>query len=337
LVANLLRVGPVRLRCKIEPFASVDAGVNVPTSLDFDTVLPFEVSDNQPRLNAETRVNEVAQRLADGSASATQIGAEVGLSIGLQGGDPSGTAWLGLGLEFALGPQFSVGAGSPTGAIDLRLRFDVNAEMELDLRFKSWERSRRIFGFERNVALWRGTAADLPIVDTPDPTLSSPTYTLPHWDDGEVTTGPTAWDLLPLQCSPDEPITGDDRRSDMRDVRYRSPGVEEHWQIATYPDVATATAALAGMRERTGCTGQVGDAVDVPAGDGGFTRNYYQGPPAGDDGAAVHFVVVRVDTALLLLALRIVPAVRADLRVPDPRAVQLIEDAVDTLCGGPTC
>lgn len=144
--------------------------------------------------------------------------------------------------------------------------------------------------------------------------------------------GNFAWDLLPDGCR-QGPVLGDGARADMRSVRHRAPAAEEHWQLATYPDERSAARALAAMRARAGCTGQIGTDLTVPLGDEGFARNVFEGGRAvGESGRAAHWVGSRVGSAVLLLVRRVDPAVRADLRVPERRSVDMVGKVVEEMC-----
>lgn len=166
----------------------------------------------------------------------------------------------------------------------------------------------------------------------PDPATIPADFRLPHEDSGTVRAGNVAWDLLPDGCR-DGAVAGDGVRVDMRSVRHRGPAAEEHWQLATYPDEQSAAGALAAMRARMGCTGQVGPELTVPLGDDGFARNVFEGGRAvGERGRAAHWVGTRVGSAVLLLVRRVDPAVRADLRVPERRSVDMVGAVVGEMC-----
>lgn len=163
-----------------------------------------------------------------------------------------------------------------------------------------------------------------------DPTRIPPAMQLPHENDGEVLTTGTQWDL-PSGCTDDKSLPGDDARLDTRDVRYASPDVDEHWQIAVYRDESSATTALTEMRSRETCTGAQGPPIDVTLGNQGFTRNYYEGGP--EDTRSAHWVGARVGTAIVLLHRRLDPEPRRDLQIADQQTVQMAAEVITDLCG----
>ncbi|GAA4007056.1 hypothetical protein GCM10022247_31200 [Allokutzneria multivorans] len=162
------------------------------------------------------------------------------------------------------------------------------------------------------------------------------TFRLPNEDTGTLTRAMRPWDAANA-CEPTDDRPSDSARLDMRGVVLPKGGdplaSQEHWQLATYRDDATAAKALAEIRAGESCTGQEGPAVDIPVGSGGFSRSKFSGAVAvGEPGDGLFRAATRIGNAVLLYARRPQNEPRPDLRTADPKAVAALTSVVKSMC-----
>ncbi|WP_163566838.1 hypothetical protein [Fodinicola feengrottensis] len=156
VIGKLVRVGPVSLKCELSPFVSVGVHTSAATTLGFDATVHAGIKDNKPLFSvSDVATRNISQQVVPGTSVSASVGGDLGLTFGLKGGDPTGTAWLGLSVEVGAGPEFSVEPGS--AAVALVFKLELTAEMELDLRFRDFGKKKTLATITTKFPLWHTT------------------------------------------------------------------------------------------------------------------------------------------------------------------------------------
>ncbi|GAA4034236.1 hypothetical protein GCM10022247_69170 [Allokutzneria multivorans] len=154
VVGRLVKVGPVSLKCKVKPFVGAEVRASTGTKMGFDATLHAGIKNSDETLTmSDPHGYTPVQRVVKGVDAKMSFQGKLGLEIGLYGGDPSGTAWLGLTLEASMGPELAI--GSTSAEANLLFGLALNGEVELDARFKDWKRKMKIASIERKWPVWQ--------------------------------------------------------------------------------------------------------------------------------------------------------------------------------------
>jgi hypothetical protein len=153
VIGKIAKIGPVSLRCKITPAVSLTLEVSNRTTFGLDATITGGIKDNKPRFGvSDVNTRNLSQEVFDGVEPTAKVSPALGLGIGLSGGDPSETAWLGLVLDLSAGPEFTAKAKS--AALSLKFGVKLSAEAELDLRFKDFGAKKKLVELSLTFPLW---------------------------------------------------------------------------------------------------------------------------------------------------------------------------------------
>ncbi|WP_086819416.1 hypothetical protein [Allokutzneria sp. NRRL B-24872] len=154
VVGRFVKVGPVSLKCKVRPFVGAEARATAGTKMGFDATLHAGIKNSDETLTmSDPHGYTPVQKVLKGVEAKMSFQAKLGLEVGLYGGDPSGTAWLGLTLEASMGPELAISSTSAEASLLFGLA--LNGEIELDARFKDWKRAMKIASIERKWPVWQ--------------------------------------------------------------------------------------------------------------------------------------------------------------------------------------
>ena len=160
IVGKLVRVGPISLSCKVEAFASATLQAEAALSFKSGVTVHGGIERSKPTFGLrDPHVTGLHQEVIEGSTVNVSAGGEVGLIVGLYGGDPTETAKLGLKVELGFGPEFTVKTRTAGAELNLKFRMALKAEMTLDLRFKEWAKERKLVEFVKKFGVWKGDAS----------------------------------------------------------------------------------------------------------------------------------------------------------------------------------
>ncbi|MGH3728463.1 MAG: hypothetical protein ACRDTU_06890 [Micromonosporaceae bacterium] len=158
VIGTLVRIGPVSLRCEVEPQVKVGLKADAALTYTFGMTVSGGIEHSLPKFAiSDPRMEDMHQSVLKGVKPSVRTGAELGLTIGLYGGDPLGAAKVGVKLGLGVGPELAVKPKDNTIEANLKFSFSIKPTISLDLPFKGWEKEFKAIEFVKTWRIWEAS------------------------------------------------------------------------------------------------------------------------------------------------------------------------------------
>ncbi len=170
VIGTLVRIGPVSLSCSVEPSVKVGLKAEAAVKYTFGATVSGGIEHSLPKFAVtDPGMEEMEMSVLKGAKPILSTYAELGLDIGLYGGDPLGVAKVGVKLAFGAGPELRVMPKHNVIEANLKFTFAVKPTISVELPLKQYEKEFKAVEFIKRWRLWSAEGRDHQKTQPPPP------------------------------------------------------------------------------------------------------------------------------------------------------------------------